>query len=143
MASRSNDQASALLTDINVTPLVDVVLVLLIIFMVVTPLAQADLPLELPRTAVGDPGSPGEQQVLVSIDAAGGLRIDGVAVAAQEYLPRLGEVLGRLPRGQRRLFFEAADGVNYAVLVSALDTAKRAGAESLEVLTDPAPSPSR
>ena len=130
-------------SDINVTPLVDVVLVLLIIFMVVTPLAQADLPLELPRTTAGGPNSPGTEQVLVSVDAAGGLRIDGAAVTAEQYLPRLREVLGRLPRGQRRLFFEADDGVNYAVLVAALDTARSAGAESLEVLTDAAPSPSR
>ncbi len=122
--------------EINVTPLVDVVLVLLIIFMVVTPLAQADLPVELPRTATEGPVAPGEPQVVVQLDARGQLRIDDVPVSAADFASRLREVLGRQPPGKRRLFFQAEDAVNYAVLVSALDTARGVGAESLEVVTD-------
>jgi biopolymer transport protein ExbD len=122
--------------DINVTPLVDVVLVLLIIFMVVTPLAQADLPVEVPRTATAGPDAPGEPQVVVTLDAAGQLRIDDVPVAQEDYGARLRQVLAQRPAGTRRLFFQADDRVNYAVLVSALDTARSAGAQTLEVVTD-------
>ena len=129
--------------DINVTPLVDVVLVLLIIFMVVTPLAQADLPLELPRTTTEGPATPGAAQVVVSLDAAGQLRIDDVPVAAEHYLAQLRQVLERQPAGKRRLFFQADDRVNYGVLVSALDTARTAGADALEVVTEPMPAPAR
>ena len=125
--------------DINVTPLVDVVLVLLIIFMVVTPLAQADLPVEIPRTSTEGPEIRGEPQVVVRLDASGQLRIDDVPVATEDHASRLREVLGRQPPGKRRLFFQAEDAVNYAVLVSALDTARGAGAESLEVVTDELP----
>ncbi|HET9449357.1 MAG TPA: biopolymer transporter ExbD [Aggregicoccus sp.] len=127
--------------DINVTPLVDVVLVLLIIFMVVTPLAQADLPVELPRTSQEGPATPGEAQVVVSLDAAGQLRIDDVPVADADYAARLRQVLTQQSPGSRRLFFQADDRVNYGVLVSALDTARSAGAESLEVVTDGVPTP--
>jgi biopolymer transport protein ExbD len=137
--------------DINVTPLVDVVLVLLIIFMVVTPLARADLiifmlvtplaradlPVEVPRTTVSTaPERGASEQVVVSLDAAGQVRIDGAPVSADAYRERIGQVLRALPTGKRRLFFQADDGVNYALLVTAMDTARSAGAESLEVVTD-------
>jgi biopolymer transport protein ExbD len=123
--------------DINVTPLVDVVLVLLIIFMVVTPLARADLPVEVPRTTVSEgPESGASQQVVVSLDAAGQVRIDGAPVPADAYRERIRQVLRALPTGKRRLFFQADDGVNYALLVTAMDTARAEGAESLEVVTD-------
>jgi biopolymer transport protein ExbD len=123
--------------DINVTPLVDVVLVLLIIFMVVTPLAQADLPVELPRSSSDGPPAPVEPQVVVRLDAAGQVHIDDVPVAADDYAVRLRQALAQQPAGKRRLFFQADDRVNYGVLVAALDTARSAGAESLEVVTDP------
>ena len=126
-------------SEINVTPLVDVVLVLLIILMVVTPLAQADLPVEIPRTSTEGPEAPAEPQVVVRLDASGQLRIDDVPVAAADYASRLREALAGQPPGKRRLFFQAEDAVNYAVLVSALDTARDAGAESLEVVTDETP----
>jgi biopolymer transport protein TolR len=126
--------------DINVTPLVDVVLVLLIIFMVVTPLAQADLPIELPHTAAAAPGAPASAQLLVSLDARGQLRVGGAPVSAEDYAGRMRQELSRLPAGQRQVFFEAADGVNYGALVTALDAARDAGAESLEVVTEAAGS---
>lgn len=124
-------------SDINVTPLVDVVLVLLIIFMVVTPLARADLPVEVPRSSVGtEPITGDDAQVVVSLDAQGAVRIDGAPVAAGDYAGRVRERLRQLPTGRRRLFFQADDRVNYALLVTAMDTARAAGAESLEVVTD-------
>ena len=128
--------------DINVTPLVDVVLVLLIIFMVVTPLAQADLPVALPNTETAAPGASGSSQVLVSLDAAGQLRVAGAPVPAEDLAGYLRRALAQLRPGQRQVFFEAADGANYATVVAALDAVRDAGAESLEVVTEAKDAPS-
>ncbi|MBF5041145.1 biopolymer transporter ExbD [Aggregicoccus sp. 17bor-14] len=122
--------------DINVTPLVDVVLVLLIIFMVVTPLAQAELPLALPKTAIEESGASSSSQLLVSLDAAGQLRVAGAPVPADDLTGHLRQALAQRRPGERQVFFEAADGANYATVVAALDAVRDAGAESLEVVTE-------
>ncbi|WP_223641654.1 biopolymer transporter ExbD [Corallococcus sp. EGB] len=120
--------------DINVTPLVDVVLVLLIIFMVVTPLMRGEFALQLP--SAGDPGAypmssedlpPG----LVRLTSDGSLLIDGEPVSEADYVPRLRAFLNARPKGQRGLYFQPDAQAPYPRLISALDGAKAAGAETL------------
>ncbi|RJS17722.1 biopolymer transporter ExbD [Corallococcus sp. H22C18031201] len=127
--------ASDMRSDINITPLVDVVLVLLIIFMVMTPLMTQTLSLQLPvpddsaSTAELAPG-------VVRLAADGALRLEGEPLRDEDYVPRLRAFLAARPEGQRGLLFEPDPRAPYSRLVAALDGARRAGAEALGLSVD-------
>lgn len=126
---------SSLAAAINVTPLVDVVLVLLIIFMVVTPLMERQLDVRVPETRVSATLPP-EPQLTVTIDADDGLRIEGERVAAESYRSRLKEALDARQEAARSVFFIASDESGYRALVRAIDEAKAAGATRVGMVTD-------
>jgi biopolymer transport protein ExbD len=118
---------------LNVTPLVDVVLVLLIIVMVVTPLREEALRLRVPvATPAAAPRPP---PVVVAVLAEGALALDGTPVPDAAYEDRLAAMLRLRPEGERAVVFAAADPAPYRRLVAALDGARRAGADAL-VLAD-------
>ncbi|HZH04774.1 MAG TPA: biopolymer transporter ExbD [Myxococcaceae bacterium] len=125
-------------SEINVTPLVDVVLVLLIIFMVVTPLLERDISVRVPPK--NEPQlelpEPPPHQLVVSLTAEGELSINAEKVLEGEYVERLSRMLAAKPAGERLVFFAADDRANYAKLVAALDGARLAGAETLGMATE-------
>jgi len=126
---------SATSADINVTPLIDVVLVLLIIFMVLTPLQEKDLEVQLPELSQAQAGDPApEDQVVVSITAEGRLTINTQPITDADYVPRLKNILGGRPAGQKLLFFAPDERARYERLVVALSGAKEAGAETLGIV---------
>jgi biopolymer transport protein ExbD len=129
-------------SEINITPLVDVVLVLLIIFMVVTPLMEKDLEVRVPDSEqVEDVNEVPPDQLVVSIDAEGLLAINSEKVAAADYVEKLKHVLAAKAHGDRLVFFTADEKTNYGKLVAALDGAKQAGAETLGMATDTIEAP--
>jgi len=104
-------------SEINVTPLVDVCLVLLIIFMVVTPILQAGVKVDLPKTGKARP-MPGEQtQIPVSIAEDGGVYVREVRVSDSDLTATLAAIHEAEPdreiivRGDRRLQYEKISGV--------------------------------
>jgi biopolymer transport protein TolR len=123
--------------EINVTPLIDVVLVLLIIFMVMTPVVERDLAVQLSsEKRTEKPSEVAPTQILVSVDGNGGMQINAQRVSAAEYVERLREVLkGRAPEDQV-VFVVARDAANYGNLVDAIDRAKLAGATMVGLATD-------
>jgi biopolymer transport protein ExbD/biopolymer transport protein TolR len=119
----------------NVTPLVDVVLVLLIIFMVVTPLLSKQLWLNLPqKAAAAPPPVAGEEPVVLTVDASGTLRLNRDEVSKDELPIRLRRVFAA--RSSAVLYFDAADGAPYALAAEAMDLARGGGARSIAVLTE-------
>ena len=117
--------------EINVTPLVDVVLVLLIIFMVVAPVVEHELAVSLPAEQRGPQPAAAREQLAVRIDDAGRLAINQRASTAGSYVAELRALLqGRAPR-ERVVYVLASDGVSYPRLVEAMDGAKQAGALSV------------
>jgi biopolymer transport protein ExbD len=124
--------------DINVTPLVDVVLVLLIIFMVVTPLLEKNLPVRTPNSEkVEQPTEVPPDQLVVYVDKAGALRINSDSVAASELTAKLRTKLDLRAAADRVVFIVADDLLGYSRLITVLDATKQAGAEVLGFATEP------
>ena len=121
----------------NVTPLVDVVLVLLIIFMVVTPLLQKQFWLVLPKKDDVEkeppPASDIDKPVVLSVDAAGVVRINKDEVQKAELKDRLTRVFAA--RHDNVLYFDAAEDAPYGTAVEVMDIARRGGAKSIAILT--------
>ena len=129
-------------SDINVTPLVDVVLVLLIIFMVVTPLLEKDIEVRVPDTEkVEDVTEVPPDQIVVGITPGGEISINKEKVADAEYMTKLTKFISAKHKGERLVFFMPDEKTNYAKLVTALDGARQAGAETLGMMTEDAPGP--
>jgi biopolymer transport protein ExbD len=132
------DDGSTLRPQINVTPLVDVVLVLLIIFMVVSPLLTRTFWVHTPaqeRRTVEVAPSPGEEPLVVRADAEGRVRVNGKEVPLGELDSRLRELFAA--RGESVLFFDADDELPYGSAVRILDVARSGGAVTIGVLTTP------
>jgi len=127
-------------SDINVTPLVDVVLVLLIIFMVLTPLLEKDIEVRVPETEVENIQPDTNDQLVVQLTEAGAIKINAETMGGQEeYVTRLKRILAAKPREERVVFFMAEDKANYGALIGVMDGAKTAGAVVLGMATEDLP----
>ncbi len=125
-------------SDINVTPLVDVVLVLLIIFMVVTPLLDKMLRVRVPDAEQTEQyEQPQQTQIVVSVRKDGHILINNEEVEDDGYVAKLRRVLAARGAGDRLVFFSAEDDALYQRLVVALDGARQAGAEIMTMTTEP------
>jgi biopolymer transport protein TolR len=122
----------------NVTPLVDVVLVLLIIFMVITPLMARQFWLNLPNQVEKDePAVPDDNNVpvVVSVTKAGEIKINAEVVPDAEFSAKLKRVLAA--KGDRTVFFDADEEAEFGRAVSTMDLARAGGANTIAVLTAP------
>jgi len=129
--------AKGVTPNMNVTPLVDVVLVLLIIFMVVTPLLAKQFWLNLPKTdktEVTPPPVEADKPVVLTVDATGTLRINRQEVARAELRDKLLRIFAA--RKDQVLFFDARDDVPYGVAAEAMDIARTGGARTISILTE-------
>jgi biopolymer transport protein ExbD len=126
---------------INITPLVDVVLVLLIIFMVVMPLAEKDLTVRIPETEqVQTTDEVPPNQIIVNVPRSGVFEINGEAIADERYVDTLKTRLGQRAPTDRVVFVTPADEAPYRRLVKAMEGARSAGATALGMTTEPPPA---
>jgi biopolymer transport protein TolR len=121
------------LTEINVTPLVDVMLVLLIIFMISAPLLTAGVPLQLPKTeaaAVQDQDKP----ITVSIRSDGRIFIGQTLTAFDDFAPTLRQTAGE---AYAKPIFVRADGrAPYALVAQVMASLSQSGFTSIDLITD-------
>jgi biopolymer transport protein TolR len=122
------------LADINVTPLVDVMLVLLIIFMVTAPMLHQGISVALPKTATTNLQSNPEDPIVLSISRDGLFYINETPVARGLLRDRLRAIL----RGRREkaVLLKADRGLSYGTVIETLDLLNRMGVESLGLVTD-------
>ena len=122
------------MADINVTNLVDVVLVLLIIFMITAPMLQSMIDVNLPKTKVATQDQLGEGVVL-TIDKKGGVFINDVWVKLPEFEKRLDEVLKS--KNTSSVYIRADSGVVYGTVVDVVSRLKAMGIDYLGLVTSP------
>ncbi len=130
------------LTEINVTPLVDVMLVLLIIFMVTAPLIQQGVQVKLPEARARAIES-AEEKLVLSIRADRTLWLGAGDGAAPVPADRLEALLRANARAQRdkELFLMADTALPYGFVVEVMATVQRAGIVNLGMITNPTPAP--
>lgn len=127
----------AVAPEVNVTPLVDVALVVLIIFMVVTPLLvrQVNLHLPSPDTNAAPPPASEEVPIVLSVDAKGIVRLGRDEVDGDELKRRLPRMIAAST--SKIVHFDADDTLPYADAVRVVDTARGAGANKIAIVTKP------
>jgi len=130
-----SETAGGSISQINVTPLVDVMLVLLVIFMVTAPILQQGVELELPRATIAPISGDGEQLV-VSVDKEGVIYI---GKGNQVELSKLGERLLNIlnTREDKRVFIRADRRVPYGRVMEAMGAIRRKGITKVGLITEP------
>ncbi len=124
------------MSDINVTPLVDVMLVLLVIFILAAPLLAGSIRLQLPRADGVQPAPAQARPIAVALDAAGRLYLQDAPVADEALPALLREIATRTPDAELALRADAA--VAYGRVVQVLGTAHAAGLTRIGFVTEPA-----
>lgn len=124
-------------SDINITPLVDIVLVLLIIFMVITPLLQMGYDVKVPPKAQLDQPLPPSDQLIVSITPSGRMYLNKEQLDAQGLALRLSEILKN--RRDKTVFFSADDAVTYGDVARVMDLMRTAGAKNIGIVLETVP----
>lgn len=122
------------MSEINVTPFVDVMLVLLIIFMVAAPLLTVGVPVELPRTAASALPTETEEPLTITVTAAGEVQIQTTPVARDQLIPRLRAIAAE--RTSDRVFLRADGAVPYATVMEVMGALNAGGFANIGLVTD-------
>lgn len=125
------DRHRGAMSEINVTPLVDVMLVLLIIFMVTAPLLQQGLDVDLPQAKGKD--LPPEERITVLVKKDGSLWMDNEAVTLPDMSARLKALSSQSPS----VFLKADKDVPYGKVVEVMGEVRAAGVDKLGMITEP------
>ncbi len=134
LGSRSNSDRGTM-SQINVTPLVDVMLVLLVIFMVTAPMMQQGVQVNLPKAETKTLPAP-EESVVVSIEKSGRIFINSSEIPAGDLRAKLSEMFAA--RSKKEVFLKADKDVPYGDVVRTMAEIKGAGIERLGMVTEPA-----
>jgi biopolymer transport protein TolR len=121
-------------SEINITPFVDVMLVLLIIFMVAAPLMTVGVPVELPKTAATSLPAEQEEPLSITMTAEGAVMIQMTEVPLNDLVPRLQAIASE--REGDRIFLRADGAVPYADVVTVMGALNRGGFSNIGLVTD-------
>ena len=132
--SRRGRRAHKPMSDINVTPFVDVMLVLLIIFMVAAPLLTVGVEINLPDTEAKALPSEKEQPLTLSLTKTGELILQETPVKTDDLIAKLKAV--SLEREDDRIFFRADGANNYESVMKIMGSLSRAGFPNISLVTD-------
>lgn len=121
------------MSDINVTPLVDVMLVLLIIFMVTAPLLTVGIPVDLPKTEAA-PITGQDEPLVISINSEGKVYLQETEIDLDALVPRLKAITNNKP--DTRIFVRGDKSVNYGRIVEVMGTVSSAGFTRVALIAD-------
>jgi biopolymer transport protein TolR len=120
------------MAEINVTPFVDVMLVLLIVFMVAAPLLTVGIPVDLPQTQ-GEALSTDTEPLSVTIGADGEIQIQEAEITLDELLPKIQAIMEIDP--EKRIILRANRSADYGTVAQVLDRIKKAGSRHVALET--------
>jgi biopolymer transport protein TolR len=128
------------MSEINVTPFVDVMLVLLIIFMVSAPLMTSGVPVDLPRTAA-QPLNQEQEPLTISVDAQGRIFLQETEVPMENLVAQLQAIARNQPAGapERRIFVRGDRGISYGRVMEVMGTISAGGFTRVALLAEQAP----
>lgn len=133
--SRNNrNNESKLVSEINVTPLVDVILVLLIIFMVTAPMLQMGIDVNLPRVK-SKSIDVGEEKLVLTINNKKEIFINKYKASIDNLKPKLESIFAS--RIDREIFMRADEKVPYGFVVKVMSEVRKAGVDKLGMITEP------
>lgn len=131
---RSRRRRAQPMSEINVTPFVDVMLVLLIIFMVAAPLLTVGVPVDLPKTAAGALPSDQEEPLTVTLTAQGAVQIQTTDVERSQLVIRLRAIASE--RSSDRVFLRVDGSVPYAQVMEIMGALNAGGFSNIGLVTD-------
>jgi biopolymer transport protein TolR len=131
--SLSKREVGTSLSEINVTPLVDVMLVLLIIFMVTAPMLKMGIGVQLPQAETQS--APAEEGMILTITPDRFIHIEGQPVNINLLQTRLQQQL--FNKESKVIFIQADESLNYGYVIRVMDIAKKAGVERVGLITEP------
>ncbi|MCV2867958.1 ExbD/TolR family protein [Defluviimonas sp. WL0002] len=131
---RGRRGSSQMMSEINVTPFVDVMLVLLVIFMVASPLQVVGVPLELPKTAAQAVATEQEEPLTISVQADGTISIQNEPIVEGELIGKLMAVSAE--RTSDKLFLRADGTIPYERVVQVMGALNSAGFGNIVLVTD-------
>ncbi len=125
------------MAEINVTPMVDVMLVLLIIFMVAAPLMTVGVPVDLPRTAAS-PLNQETEPLTISVNPEGAIFLQETEVPIADLVPRLQAIMANQPQGapERRIFVRGDRAIAYGKVMEVMGTIAAAGFTRVALLAE-------
>ena len=135
-ANRRGRARTRPMSEINVTPFVDVMLVLLIIFMVAAPLLTVGVPLELPKTNATSLPQEKEEPLSINIDAEGRVYIQDTEIGTDTMLAKLTAIAAE--RESKKVYLRADAGVDYGLVARVMGDLNRAGFTSIGMVADQA-----
>lgn len=122
------------MANINITPYIDILLVLLIIFMVITPIRQMDLDVKVPQTSDDSGGPPDPSVIVVSIGEAAQIAINQEPATISDLGTKLQDIYSK--RANKNMFVSASPKLPYGDVVKVIDIAKGAGVQDIGLLTE-------
>ena len=125
------------MADINVTPMADIMIVLLIIFMVITPMLQKGIDVVLPKAGNTKERKDEPKSIMVAIKKDSTTYLSGQKLDNQaELLPKVKEKLQDLPEGSRMIYLKADDALAYAEVMKVMDLCREAGTEEVALIAE-------
>jgi biopolymer transport protein TolR len=141
MAMDVGGSKGSLKADINVTPLVDVMLVLLIIMMLIAPMLQKGVNVQLPVASNTLAKPDNQTQTVVAVDAANQLWINGLQVGKGDFVERIKTILE--DKADKTVLIKGDKDASYSAIMQAMDYLHEAQIEDIGLITDPKADPNK
>ena len=121
------------MAEINVTPFVDVMLVLLIVFMITAPLLTVGVPVDLPKTEAKTISDP-EEPLVISVNAAGEIYLQDTQIEIENLVPRLAAITENKP--ETRIFVRGDQSISYGTIMEVMGTVNFAGFRRVALIAE-------
>jgi biopolymer transport protein ExbD len=131
------DKKGGAIADINVTPMADIMIVLLIIFMVITPMLEKGVDVKLPIAGNTKDRKDEAKTITVAVRKDAVTFLNGIRLDNQgDLTPQVKERLADLPDGSKVVYLKADEGLPYSEVMKVMDYVREAGCEEIALITD-------